>query len=57
MHVLFGLTLFALIPYSPLVHMFAAPVRYLFRPFVVYRRRRPGQLGEREPRPGRQRVR
>jgi nitrate reductase gamma subunit len=57
LHVLFGLTLFALIPYSRLVHMFAAPVRYLFRPFVVYRRRRPGQLGERDPRPGWQRVR
>ncbi|MEV6202789.1 respiratory nitrate reductase subunit gamma, partial [Streptomyces sp. NPDC051771] len=24
--------------------MFAVPVRYLFRPFVVYRRRSPGRI-------------
>ncbi|MFD9822118.1 respiratory nitrate reductase subunit gamma [Streptomyces violascens] len=40
-HILFGFTLFALIPYSRLVHMFSAPVQYLFRPYVVYRRRDP----------------
>ncbi|MFD5329045.1 respiratory nitrate reductase subunit gamma [Streptomyces sp. NPDC127092] len=56
LHVLFGFTLFALVPYSRLVHMFAAPVKYLFRPFVVYRRRRPGGVAVREPKRGWDRV-
>ncbi|MEU8617133.1 respiratory nitrate reductase subunit gamma [Streptomyces sp. NPDC048623] len=55
-HILFGLALFALIPYSRLVHMFTAPVRYLFRPFVVYRKRRPGGLANRAPKRGWERV-
>jgi len=45
-HVLIGLTLFALVPFTRLVHMFTAPVHYLFRPYIVYRSRdeqnRPG---------------
>ncbi|MEU9195384.1 respiratory nitrate reductase subunit gamma [Streptomyces hundungensis] len=57
LHVLFGFTLFALIPYSRLVHMFSAPVRYLFRPYVVYRRRDPKLAGVREDRRGWERVR
>ncbi|MFG2621067.1 respiratory nitrate reductase subunit gamma [Streptomyces sp. NPDC048507] len=56
LHVLFGFTLFALIPYSRLVHMFSAPLAYLFRPFVVYRRRDPGQLAERPQKRGWERV-
>ncbi|MEU3395329.1 respiratory nitrate reductase subunit gamma [Streptomyces filamentosus] len=56
LHVLFGFALFALIPYSRLVHMFAVPVRYLFRPFVVYRRRRPGGIANRAPKRGWERV-
>ncbi|MEV6576677.1 respiratory nitrate reductase subunit gamma [Streptomyces sp. NPDC051582] len=56
LHVLFGFTLFALIPYSRLVHMFSAPLKYLFRPYVVYRRRDPGQLAERPGRRGWERV-
>ncbi|MFF2197234.1 respiratory nitrate reductase subunit gamma [Streptomyces sp. NPDC058157] len=56
LHVLFGFTLFALIPYSRLVHMFSAPLKYLFRPFVVYRRRDPGLTSNRPDRRGWERV-
>ncbi|MFE7095337.1 respiratory nitrate reductase subunit gamma [Streptomyces erythrochromogenes] len=56
LHVLFGFTLFALIPYSRLVHMFSAPVKYLVRPFVVYRRRDPEQPANRPARRGWERV-
>ncbi|WP_026922611.1 respiratory nitrate reductase subunit gamma [Glycomyces arizonensis] len=38
-HALIGLALFALFPFSRLVHAFSAPVWYLFRPYVVYRSR------------------
>ncbi|WP_026930693.1 respiratory nitrate reductase subunit gamma [Glycomyces tenuis] len=38
-HALIGLALFALFPFSRLVHAFSAPVGYLFRPYVVYRSR------------------
>ena len=31
--------LFALWPFTRLVHVFSAPVGYLFRPYVVYRSR------------------
>lgn len=46
-HVLIGLTLFCLWPFTRLVHAFSAPVGYLFRPYIVYRSRdaaRPGEL-------------
>lgn len=56
LHILFGFTLFALIPYSRLVHMFSAPLKYLFRPYVVYRRREPGQLANRPGKRGWERV-
>lgn len=38
-HVLIALTLFALWPFTRLVHAFSAPVAYLFRPYIVYRSR------------------
>ena len=38
-HVLIGLTLFCLWPFTRLVHAFSAPVAYLFRPYIVYRSR------------------
>ncbi|MGH8875763.1 MAG: respiratory nitrate reductase subunit gamma [Stackebrandtia sp.] len=38
-HVLIGLALFSLFPFTRLVHAFSAPVGYLFRPYVVYRSR------------------
>lgn len=56
LHVLFGFALFALIPYSRLVHMFSAPLKYVFRPYVVYRRRDPEQLADRPQKRGWERV-
>ena len=38
-HILVGFGLFALVPFSRLVHAFTAPVHYLFRPYIVYRSR------------------
>jgi nitrate reductase gamma subunit len=38
-HALIGMALFVLWPFSRLVHAFSAPVGYLLRPYVVYRRR------------------
>ena len=40
-HVLIVFALFAIWPYTRLVHMFSAPVGYLVRPYVVYRSRDP----------------
>ncbi|MFI9230583.1 respiratory nitrate reductase subunit gamma [Streptomyces rimosus] len=39
LHTLLGLALFALWPFSRLVHAFTAPVGYLARPYIVYRSR------------------
>ena len=39
LHVLIGLALFALWPFTRLVHAFSAPIGYLFRPYIVYRSR------------------
>lgn len=49
-HAVIGMLLIAFVRYSRLVHMFSAPVQYLFRPYVVHRTPDPGQPG---PRPGR----
>lgn len=38
-HVLIALVLFALWPFTRLVHAFSAPIVYLFRPYIVYRSR------------------
>jgi nitrate reductase gamma subunit len=38
-HVLIALMLFALWPFTRLVHAFSAPIGYLFRPYIVYRSR------------------
>ncbi|TDD98189.1 respiratory nitrate reductase subunit gamma [Actinomadura rubrisoli] len=38
-HTLAGMALFALWPFSRLMHAFAAPVGYLLRPYIVYRSR------------------
>ncbi|BBX71341.1 hypothetical protein MPSYJ_48020 [Mycolicibacterium psychrotolerans] len=45
-HVMIGLALFALWPFTRLVHAFSAPIGYLFRPYVVYRSRDTGRSGE-----------
>src|SRR5699024_5646543 len=38
-HVVIGLLLFAITPFTRLVHAFSAPFHYLFRPYIVYRTR------------------
>ncbi len=43
LHALIGMVLFAIWPFTRLVHAFTAPVGYLFRPYVVYRSRPTGQ--------------
>ena len=40
-HALLAMALFALWPFSRLVHAFTAPLGYLVRPYVVYRHRPP----------------
>jgi nitrate reductase gamma subunit len=42
LHALIGMTLFTIWPITRLVHAFAAPFGYLFRPYVVYRSRTGG---------------
>jgi nitrate reductase gamma subunit len=38
-HALWAMALFAVWPFTRLVHAFTAPVHYLFRPYIVYRSR------------------
>jgi nitrate reductase gamma subunit len=47
LHTLIGMVLFALWPFTRLVHAFSAPVAYLFRPYIVYRSRQ--LAGRNEP--------
>lgn len=47
LHVVSALLLFALWPFTRLVHVFSAPVGYLFRPYIVYRSRDAVQHGNR----------
>jgi nitrate reductase gamma subunit len=51
LHGLTAFLLFALWPFTRLVHAFGAPVGYLWRPYVVYRSRS-DRLGTRARRPG-----
>ena len=44
--------LFALWPFTRLVHAFTAPLHYLFRPYIVYRSRDRQTSGNRATRPG-----
>ncbi|MBD7917873.1 respiratory nitrate reductase subunit gamma [Cellulomonas sp. Sa3CUA2] len=55
LHGMAAMLLFALWPFTRLVHVFSAPVGYLWRPYVVYRAR-PDRLGTRPPRRGWDRV-
>jgi len=41
-HVVSAFTLFALIPFSRLVHFFSLPFTYAVRPYIVYRKRETG---------------
>ena len=38
LHVVCGLTIFAIVPFSRLVHLFSAPFTYIIRPLILYRR-------------------
>ena len=55
LHALAAFALFALWPFTRLVHVFSAPLGYLTRPYIVYRSR-DGGLGSRKPRRGWERV-
>jgi len=50
-HIVAAMLLFALWPFTRLVHAFSAPVQYPFRPYVVYRSRE-ASVSSRAPRPG-----
>ena len=52
MHALSALLLFAIWPFTRLVHMLTAPIGYLTRPYVVYRSRDEQPTGARPPRRG-----
>lgn len=51
LHIITACVLFALWPFTRLVHVFSAPVGYLFRPYIVYRSR-DEHRGSREPERG-----
>ncbi len=55
LHGLAAFLLFALWPFTRLVHVFSAPLGYLTRPYIVYRSR-DAALGTRAPRRGWERV-
>jgi respiratory nitrate reductase, gamma subunit len=55
LHALAAFSLFALWPFTRLVHVFSAPLGYLTRPYIVYRSR-DDQLGSRAPRRGWEKV-
>nr|WP_274637352.1 respiratory nitrate reductase subunit gamma [Microbacterium bovistercoris] len=52
LHALTATLLFALWPFTRLVHVFSAPVQYLFRPYIVYRSRDEHRSGARATRRG-----
>ncbi|WP_312719223.1 respiratory nitrate reductase subunit gamma [Mobilicoccus sp.] len=52
LHALLAFLLFALWPFTRLVHVFSAPLGYLWRPYVVYRSRPGTRLGARDSRRG-----
>jgi nitrate reductase gamma subunit len=55
LHGLAALLLFALWPFTRLVHVFSAPLGYLTRPYIVYRSR-DQRVGQHAPRRGWERV-
>jgi nitrate reductase gamma subunit len=56
LHALIACLLFALWPFTRLVHVFSAPVGYLTRPYIVYRSRETSPAGNRPERRGWERV-
>ncbi|GAA2198879.1 respiratory nitrate reductase subunit gamma [Sinomonas flava] len=56
-HTVVGMVLFAMWPFTRLVHAFTAPFHYLFRPYIVYRSRDVGPApGSRAPQRGWERT-
>lgn len=55
-HAVAGMILFMVWPFTRLVHAFSAPVGYFTRPYIVYRDRGPHDAGNRQPRPGWEKV-
>ncbi|MHB1739444.1 MAG: respiratory nitrate reductase subunit gamma [Actinomycetes bacterium] len=55
LHALAAFVLFALWPFTRLVHVFSAPAGYLWRPYIVYRSK-DDKLGSRVQRPGWERT-
>ena len=56
LHALAAFGLFALWPFTRLVHVFSAPLGYLTRPYIVYRSRDDQQLGSHSQRRGWERI-
>jgi nitrate reductase gamma subunit len=56
LHGMTAMLLFALWPFTRLVHVFSAPLGYLTRPYIVYRSRDDVALGSHAPRRGWDRV-
>ena len=52
LHVVAGFLMFAVWPFTRLVHALSAPVQYIARPYVVYRTRDQHSTGSRAPRRG-----
>ena len=52
LHGFSAFVLFALWPFTRLVHVFSAPIGYMWRPYVVYRSKGAGGLGSRTPKRG-----
>lgn len=52
LHVVAGLLLFSVWPFTRLVHVLSAPLQYVVRPYVVYRTRSPHSTGSRATRRG-----
>jgi nitrate reductase gamma subunit len=56
LHAFTAFLLFALWPFTRLVHVFSAPVGYLTRPYIVYRSRDVSPAGNRPPQRGWEKV-
>lgn len=52
LHALVAFALFALWPFTRLVHVFSAPLGYITRPYIVYRTRDEDREGTRAPKRG-----
>jgi len=56
LHGIAAMALFALWPFTRLVHVFSAPLGYFTRPYIVYRSRDDRSLGSHKPRRGWERT-